>query len=122
MTIEEIKFRIAAIDTQLDDDATTDEEFEALEAEARRLTQELAKLEMAAQLCNVRALSRVDEWTHNFLASFGEKSQTRKITLNQARIFVRLNNGAPFIYNGLRYDCRGMDYRAGFSSLTITKI
>lgn len=122
MTIEEIKARIATIDARLDDDATTDEEFNALETEARRLTQELGRLEMQADLVNVRHLSNVNEWTHDFLTSFGNASKTRKISLNQARIFTRLNNGAPFIYNGLRYDCRGMDYRAGFSSLTITKI
>lgn len=122
MTIEEIKARIAAIDALLDDDATTDAEFDALEEEARRLTQELGCMEQAAQLRNVRTLSNVNDWTRDFLASFGNRSLTRKISLNQARVFVRLNNSKPFIYNGLRYDCSGMDYRAGFSSLIITKI
>lgn len=122
MTIEEIKARIAAIDAKLDDDTTTDAEFDALEEEARRLIAELGKMEQIVWLHNVRTLTCVNEWTQNFLASFGTKSQTRKMTLNQARIFVRLNNGKPFIYNGIRYDFDGINYRVGFSTLCITKV
>ena len=120
MTINQIKARIAAIDAKLDDDATTDAEFDALETEARRLTAELGKMKQAALLRNVRTLTRVNDWTHNFLAGFA--SGTRKISLNQARIFVRLNNGRPFIYNKRRFDCRGMDYKVGFSTLVVTPL
>ena len=120
MTIEEIKARITAIDALLDDDTTTDAEFDALEEEARRLTAELGKMEQMAWLHNVRTFSCVNDWTHDFLSSFA--NGTRKISLNQARIFVKLNNGKPFAYNGRRFDCRGIDYKAGFSNLVVTPL
>ena len=50
MTIEELKAAIIAIDAKLDSDDISDEEFDALEEEARTLTAKLGGMESAADL------------------------------------------------------------------------
>ena len=119
MTIEEMKARIAEIDELLDNDITN-EEFDKLEEEARVLMNEIGRMEAAMRLRSAKALVRVSEWEASFLSSF--PCGTRKVTNKQAEIFKRFNNGKPFIYNGRRYECAGLDYRAGFSTLVITDI
>ena len=121
MTIEELKSTIAAIDARLDDDNTTDAEFDELQLEAQRLTSELGKLEGEAAFRNgAKVIKNVSPWYDKFLSSFD--CGTRKITNRQAEIFKRFNNGKPFIYNGRRFDCLGPNFRAGFACLCVTKI
>ena len=119
MTIEEMKARITEIDKLLDNDIT-DADFDKLENEAQILTSEIGRLEAALQFRSVKTLLRVSDWEASFLSSFS--CGTRKITNNQAEIFKRFNNGKPFIYNGRRFDCQGLNYRAGFSGLVVTDI
>lgn len=120
MTIEEMKARIIEIDSRLDDESISDEEFDALEKEAVELTAKIGKLESVAKFLSVKTLTRVSDWSASFLNSFD--CGTRKITNKQAEIFKRFNNGKPFIYNGRRFDCLGPDFRAGFAGLCVTKI
>lgn len=120
MTVEELKARIAEIDSRLDDESISDEEFNTLEKEAAALTAKIGKLENAINFRSVKTLSHVSDWSVSFLASFA--CGTRKITNKQAEIFRRFNNGKPFIYNGRRFDCLGPNYRVGFAGLTVTKI
>lgn len=100
---EAVKNRIAEIERLLDDDSTTDEEFDALMLESQRQTALLGELENSIRLNNAKEISP-DEWTVNFLKSFGSASVTRVITLKQYDVLKRINNGKPFKYNGLRYD------------------
>ena len=119
MTIEEMKSRIAEIDELLDSDIT-DAEFDKLEKEAQLLTSEIGKMEAAMRFRSAKALARVSDWEASFLNSFS--CGTRKVTNKQAEIFKRFNNGKPFIYNGRRFDCAGVNYRAGFSGLVVADI
>ena len=119
MTIEEMKARIAEIDKLLDNDIT-DEEFDKLEEEAKLLTSEIGRTESAMRLRSVKNLLRVSDWEDSFLSSFS--CGTRKINNKQAEIFMRFNNGKPFIYNERRFDCPGPNYRAGFGTLVVTDI
>ena len=119
MTIEEMKARITEIDKLLDSDITN-EEFDKLEEEARALMSEIGRMEAAMRLRSAKAIVRVSEWEASFLSSFS--CGTRKITNKQAEIFKKFNNSKPFIYNGRRFDCQGLNYRAGFSTLVVTDI
>ena len=119
MTIEEMKTRIAEIDELLDNDITNDE-FDKLEEEARALTSEIGRMEVAMRFRSAKALARVSDWEASFLSSFS--CETRKITNKQAEIFKRFNNGKPFIYDKRRFDCTGPNYRAGFSALVVTDV
>ena len=121
MTIEEIKAAIIAIDAKLDSDDIDDNEFDALEEEARALTAKLGEMESAANFRrNAKTLAYVSPWYVDFLTSFN--NGTRKVTNKQAECFKRLNGGKPFIWAGRRYDCSGANYRAGFSTLIVTPL
>ena len=121
MSIEELKAAIIAIDAKLDSDDISDEEFDALEEEARALTAKLGEMESAADFRrNAKTLSNVSPWYADFLVSFS--NGTRKVTNKQAECFRRLNGGKPFIWNGRRYDCPGANYRAGFGTLIVTPL
>ena len=121
MTIEELKSAIIAIDAKLDSDDISDEEFDALEEEARALTAKLGAMENAADFRrNAKTIASVSPWYADFLKSFS--NGTRKVTNKQAECFKRLNGGKPFIWNGRRYDCPGANYRAGFSTLIVTPL
>ena len=121
MTIEELKAAIIAIDAKLDSDDISDEEFTALEEEARSLTAKLGEMESATNFRrNAKTLVNVSPWYADFLMSFS--NGTRRVTNKQAECFKRLNGGKPFIWNGRRYDCPGANYRAGFSTLIVTPI
>ena len=119
MTIEKMKASIEEIDKLLDSDIT-DAEFDKLEEEARALMNEIGRMEAAMRFRSAKALARVSDWEASFLSSFS--CGTRKITNKQAEIFKRFNNGKRFIYNERRFDCRGPNYRAGFSTLVITDV
>ena len=127
MTIEEMKAKvesmkaeIARIDTLLDDESLTDEEYDRLEKKASNLTFEHGMLQKKINALSVKNLIRVSEWEASFLSSFS--CGTRKVTNKQAEIFKRFNSGRPFIYNGRRFDCQGPNYRTGFSGLVVTDI
>ena len=121
MTIEELKSAIIAIDAKLDSDDISDEEFNALEEEARALTAKLGAMENAADFRrNAKTIASVSPWYADFLMSFS--NGTRKVTNKQAECFKRLNGGKPFIWNGRRYDCPGANYCAGFSMLIVTPL
>ena len=127
MTIEEMKAKvesmkaeIARIDTLLDDESLTDEEYDRLEKKASNLTFEHGMLQKKFNTLSVKTLLHVSEWESSFLSSFS--CGTRKVTNKQAEIFKRFNNGKPFIYNERRFDCSGPNYRAGFSTLVVTDI
>ena len=127
MTIEEMKAKvesmkaeIARIDTLLDDESLTDEEYDRLEKKASDLTFEHGMLQKKINTLSVKNLIRVSDWEASFLSSFS--CGTRKVTNKQAEIFKRFNNGKPFIYNGRRFDCAGPNYRAGFSTLVVTDV
>ena len=127
MTIEEMKAKvesmkaeIARIDTLLDDESLTDEEYDRLEKKASNLTFEHGMLQKKINTLSVKNLVRVSGWEASFLSSFS--CGTRKVTNKQAEIFKRFNNGKPFIYSGRRFDCAGANYRAGFSGLVVTDI
>lgn len=119
MTIDLLKARIAEIDALLDTDIA-DDEFDALMAEAARLTAELGKEEQKVSLRSAKELTKVTDWTRSFLSSFAYG--TRVITNRQAACFSRINNGEPFIFEGRRFACSGPNYRAGFSHLVVTRI
>lgn len=57
---------IAEIDAKLDDDNLGDAEFDALEAEARRLTSELGCAEKHAKIEAINEI-KPNEWARNFL-------------------------------------------------------
>ena len=127
MTIEEMKAKaesmkaeIARIDTLLDDESLSDEEYDRLEKKVSNLTFERGMLQRKINTLSVKNLVRVSEWEASFLSSFD--CGTRKVTNKQAEIFKRFNNGKPFIYNGRRFDCQGPNYRAGFSGLVVADI
>lgn len=121
MTIEELKAAIAAIDARLDDDNTTDEEFDALQLEAQRLTAELGKLEGEVVFRNsAKVLGHVSPWYDKFLSSFG--NGTRKVTNKQAMYLREINHGKPFIWRGRRFDCHGGNYCTGFGTLVVTPL
>lgn len=113
-----IKHRISEIERLLDDDSTTDEEFDGLMLESQRQTALLGELEGSIRLNDAKEISP-DEWTINFLKSFGSTSITRVISLKQYDVLKRINNGKPFKYNGLRYDIgKGSN---NFGTLIITE-
>ena len=113
-----LKNRIAEIDCLLDDESTTNEEFDDLMLESQRQTALLGELESSIKLNNAKEISP-DEWTVNFLKSFGSTSVTRVISLKQYDVLKRINNGKPFKYNGLRYDIgKGSN---NFGTLIITE-
>ena len=115
---EAVKNRIAEIERLLDDDSTTDEDFDALMLESQRLTALLGELESSIRLNSVKEISP-DEWTVKFLKSFGTNSVTRVISLKQYEVLKRINRGKPFKYNGLRYDIgKGSD---NFGTLIVTE-
>ena len=117
--IEQCKSRINEIDRMLDNELISDEEFNKLEDEVGRLTDEKGRLESCQQLNNVKEI-RPNEWTINFLKSFEYISTTRITTVKQYEIFNKINHGAPFKCNGLRYDIgKG---RNNFGTLIITKL
>ena len=118
--IESMKAEIARIDTLLDDESLTDEEYDRLEKKASNLTFEHGMLQKKINALSVKNLIRVSDWEASFLSSFS--CGTRKVTNKQAEIFKRFNNGKPFLYNGRRFDCQGPNYRAGFSGLVVTDI
>lgn len=119
MSIEELKARIAEIDAILDTDIS-DDEFDALMAEAARLTEEKGMMEREKARRSATELKNVNDWTRSFLSSFS--NGTRVITNRQAACFSRINNGKPFIFEGRRFACSGPNYRAGFSHLVVTRI
>lgn len=119
VTIDLLKARIAEIDALLDTNIA-DDEFDALMAEAARLTAELGKEEQKVSLRSAKELTKVTDWTRSFLSSFA--NGTRVITNRQADCFRRINNGKPFIFEGRRFDCSGPNYRAGFSNVVVTRI
>lgn len=113
-----IKNRISEIECLLDDESTTDEEFDDLMLESQRQTALLGELESSIRLNNAKEISP-NEWTVNFLKSFGTTSVTRVISLKQYEVLKRINYGKPFKYNGLRYDIgRGSN---NFGTLIITE-
>ena len=113
-----IKNRIAEIEHLLDDDSTTDEEFDDLMQESQRQMALLGELESSIRLNNAKEISP-DEWTVNFLKSFGTISVTRVISVKQYDVLKRINNGKSFKYNGLRYDIgKGSN---NFGTLIITE-
>lgn len=120
MTIEEVKRKITSLDAKLDDESISDEEFNAIDKEIIDLYKVLADLENRQELISVKTLNNINEWEKSFLDSFN--NGTRKVTIKQAEIFKRLNNGKPFIYNGKRFDCEYPNYRVGFSCLVVRKI
>ena len=121
MTIEELKSAIIAIDAKLDSDDISDEEFNALEEEARALTAKLGAMESAENFRrNAKTLDHVSPWYANFLMSFS--TGTRRITNKQAECFKRLSGGKPFIWDGRHYYCPGANYRTGFSALIVTPL
>ena len=121
MTIDELKAAILAINAKLDDDSISDDEFDALEEEARALTAKLGEMESAENFRrNAKTIDHVSPWYAEFLMSFS--NGTRKVTNKQAECFKRLNGGKPFIWNGRRYDCPGANYRTGFSTLIVTPL
>ena len=127
MTIEEMKVKVESmkaeierIDKLLDDESLTDEEYDCLEKKAANLFLERGKLQTKINKLSVKTLLRVSDWEASFLSSFS--CGTRKVTNKQAEIFKRFNNGKPFIYNGRRFDCAGVNYRTGFSGLVVTDI
>ena len=114
-----IKHRISEIECLLDDESTTDEEFDDLMWESQRQTALLGELERSIRLNDTKEISP-DEWTVNFLKSFGAASITRVISVKQYEVLKRINNGKPFKYNGLRYDIgKG---RNNFGTLIISKL
>lgn len=113
-----IKNRISEIDRLLDDESTSDEEFDDLMLESQRQTALLGELESFIRLNDAKEILP-DEWTVNFLKSFGATSVTRVISVKQYDVLKRINNGKPFKYNGLRYDIgKGSN---NFGTLIITE-
>ena len=100
---EAVKNRIAEIERLLDDDSTTDEEFDALMLESQHQTALLGELERSMRLKDVNEITP-NEWTVNLLKSFGTTSITRVISAKQYDVLKRINDGKPFKYNSLRYD------------------
>ena len=99
--IEEIKRRISEIDGILDMDIS-DQVFDALQEEARKLTEELGKLEYLKDLYDVQEAKNINGWTANFLSGFNIGTQA--ISLKQLDVFKKINRKNPFSYNGKRYD------------------
>lgn len=120
MTIKELKNKIAELDALMDDDSISDERFDNCGKEIARLYAEIAKIEAQQELISVRHLNKVSDWGKQFLSSFD--CGTRKVTIRQAQVFQRFNNGKPFIYDGKRFDCENPNYRNGFSCLVIRAI
>ena len=116
--IGEIKNRIAEID-RMQETELNNQEYDRLEEEARKLYAELGMLENIERLKDAKEIHKINDWTKNFLDGFS--SGTRKITIKQAEIFKKINNGKSFIFNKRRYDFTA-NYRIGFGTLTITNI
>ena len=117
---EKLKQRLNEIDKILDDESISDDEFNELEDEARRIVEELGKIECKRSLNNVDELKNVSQWTKDFLNSFD--CGTRTISIRQAQVFEKLNKRKPFKFNGRRFDCSGPIYRTGFGTLIITNL
>ena len=120
MTIEELKNKIAELDKLMDDESISNEQFDEYGKEIAHLYTEIAKIEAQQELISVRYLNKVSDWGKQFLSSFN--CGTRKVTIKQAQIFQRFNNGKPFIYNEKRFDCELPNYRVGFSCLVVRAI
>ena len=121
MTIQEIRARIAAIDARLDNPDISDEEYDALEAEAASLIQtDLVKAERMERVAHMKRLANVTPWLESFLSSFG--TGTRIITNKQAECFKRVGRGRPFVWQGRIYNCPGPNNRAGFSHLIVENV
>lgn len=120
MTIKELKNKIAELDALMNDDSISDERFDNCGKEIARLYAEIAKIEAQQELVSVRHLNKVSDWGKQFLSSF--EIGTRKVTIKQAQVFERFNNGKPFICNGRRFDCERPNYRNGFSCLVVRAV
>ena len=120
MNEEKLRQRLNEIDKILDDESISDDEFDEFEDEARRIEEELGKIECRRCFNNVDELKNVSQWTKDFLGSFD--CGTRTISIRQAQVFEKLNRRKPFKFNGRRFDCSGPNYRIGFGTLVVTKL
>ena len=120
MTIVELKNKINELDKLMDDESINNKQFDEYGRKIARLYAEIAKIEARQELVSVRHLNKVSDWGKQFLSSFG--CGTRKVTIRQAQVFERFNNGKPFIYDGKRFDCESPNYRNGFSCLVVRAI
>lgn len=117
---ELIKNKIEEIDKILDYEEISDDECQNLCFKAKYLTTLLGEFENATQFNNVKEI-KPNEWTVNFLKSFGSVPTTRGISLRQYETFRRFNNGDSFKYNGLRYDFN-KSYSGNYALLVISKL
>lgn len=116
MEVKKIKEEIFRLDLLLDEDSTSNEDFDRINLKIRELYIELAKAEKREEINNIKEI-RVNSWYEKFLSSF--KKGTQKITNRQAECFSKLNRKQPFIWDGRIYSCPGPNYRTGFSMVEI---
>jgi hypothetical protein len=101
-TETELRGALQKIDTRLDDDTLSYDEWDALTDKATELTAELGKVEARIRLASAPVV-KVDDWTRNFLNSFS--CETRPISERQKMVFQRIGHNRPFQYNGRYFDC-----------------
>lgn len=118
MTVEQLKNQLAKIDKMLDDETLNNDQFDALENEARDLVKQIAQAEKQNKVNSIKHIN-VNAWEEKFLKSF--PCGTVKISNKQAQIFKRISKN-QFVFANRIYACMGENYKTGFSTVVITKI
>lgn len=118
LTVEQLRYKLSNIDKMLDDETLSDDQFNALENEARDLVKQIAQAEKQNKIDSIKRID-VNAWEEKFLKSF--PCGTVKISNKQAHIFKRISQD-QFIFANRIYACMGENYKTGFSAVVITKI
>lgn len=123
--MESLKVQIKALDSVLDElyDAEPFDEakVDSIEQTIRELTTELGTYEQKWMLGRIEEI-RPNEWLKGFLKSFGDKLDSRTITSNQYHVFLKINEGNPFKYEGMRYSISVIKGSNKYAHLFMTEV
>lgn len=123
--MEDLKAQIKTLDNTLDElyDAEPFDEakVDSIEQTIRELTAELGTYEQKWLLGRCKEI-KPNEWLKNFLESFGNKPDSRTITINQYHVFLKVNEGNAFKYNGMRYSVSVIKGSNRYAHLFMTEV
>lgn len=123
--LEDLKVQIKALDNTLDElynaEPFDEVKVDSVEQTIRELTAELGAYEQKWMLGRVEEI-HPNEWLKGFLKSFGDKPDSRTITCNQYHVFLKINEGKPFKYEGMRYSVSVIKGSNKYAHLFMTEV